>query len=115
MHVAASRMNFSLQKALRETALPRLPEAYERLLLDAALGDQTLFTRADEVEAAWTFVEPVVTGCTGAPVVEYAAGRGGRRRPTKLMAADGRKMGADKTVTNRGICLQSTKHIFCLN
>ena len=51
------------------------PEAYERLLLDAALGDSTLFIRNDEVEAAWEFVEPILEGCSGA--------RGERCRPTR--------------------------------
>lgn len=37
-----------------------LPSAYERLLLDAMLGDQTLFTRGDAVEAAWEFVDPIL-------------------------------------------------------
>jgi glucose-6-phosphate 1-dehydrogenase len=35
-------------------------EAYERLLLDAMQGDATLYARADEVEAAWTFVDPIL-------------------------------------------------------
>jgi glucose-6-phosphate 1-dehydrogenase len=35
------------------------PEAYETLLLDAMLGDASLFTRADEVEAAWSLVTPL--------------------------------------------------------
>ena len=38
----------------------RLPEAYERLLLDVLRGDSTLFTRTDELEAAWRFVTPVL-------------------------------------------------------
>jgi glucose-6-phosphate 1-dehydrogenase len=38
------------------------PDAYERLLLDAMLGDGTLFTRRDEVEAAWNIVTQVMTG-----------------------------------------------------
>ncbi|MCA8996297.1 MAG: glucose-6-phosphate dehydrogenase, partial [Planctomycetaceae bacterium] len=37
-----------------------LPEAYERLLLDVIRGDSTLFTRADELEAAWQFLDPVL-------------------------------------------------------
>jgi len=37
-----------------------LPEAYERLLLDAMRGDSTLFTRSDELEAAWRFLDPVL-------------------------------------------------------
>ncbi len=36
------------------------PEAYERLLLDCMLGDSTLFTRRDEVEAAWTFIQSIL-------------------------------------------------------
>ena len=35
-------------------------EAYERLLLDAMQGDATLYARADEVEAAWNFVDPII-------------------------------------------------------
>jgi glucose-6-phosphate 1-dehydrogenase len=38
-----------------------IPEAYERLLLDALLGDGTLFARADGVEAAWEFVDPILS------------------------------------------------------
>jgi glucose-6-phosphate 1-dehydrogenase len=38
----------------------KLPEAYERLLLDAARGDSTLFMRSDELEAAWEFVTPIL-------------------------------------------------------
>jgi glucose-6-phosphate 1-dehydrogenase len=38
------------------------PEAYERLLLDAMAGDSTLFTRSDEVEAAWTLVTDLLKG-----------------------------------------------------
>ena len=37
-----------------------LPEAYERLILDAMLGDATLFTREDEVEEQWTLVDAIV-------------------------------------------------------
>ncbi|MFW5714438.1 MAG: glucose-6-phosphate dehydrogenase, partial [Brevefilum sp.] len=37
-----------------------LPEAYERLLLDAIQGDATLFTRADEIELAWHIIDPVL-------------------------------------------------------
>jgi glucose-6-phosphate 1-dehydrogenase len=38
----------------------KLPEAYERLLLDVMRGDSTLFTRSDELEAAWKFVTPIL-------------------------------------------------------
>lgn len=50
-------------------------DAYERLLGDAMRGDSTLFARADEVEAAWRVVEPVLSAA--APVYEYAPGSWG--------------------------------------
>ena len=37
-----------------------IPEAYERLLLDALEGDASLFARADEVEASWTICDPIL-------------------------------------------------------
>ena len=37
------------------------PEAYERLLLDCMVGDMTLFTRADEIEEAWSIVDPILS------------------------------------------------------
>ena len=37
-----------------------LPEAYERLILDAMLGDATLFTRSDEIEEQWSLVDAIV-------------------------------------------------------
>ena len=37
-----------------------LPEAYERLLLDAAEGDASLFARSDEVELAWKIIDPIL-------------------------------------------------------
>ncbi|MBI1800052.1 MAG: glucose-6-phosphate dehydrogenase, partial [Chloroflexi bacterium] len=39
-----------------------LPEAYERLLLDALLGDAPLFIRSDEIEKAWQFIDPIIQG-----------------------------------------------------
>lgn len=38
-----------------------VPSAYERLLMDAMLGDSTLYTRGDALEAAWKFVQPIIT------------------------------------------------------
>jgi len=67
------------------------PEAYERLLHDALLGDATLFTRADEVEAAWEIVDPVLAawGRDGEPE-PYAAGTPGPPAADALLARDGR-------------------------
>ncbi len=61
------------------------PEAYERLLLDALLGDATLYTRGDEVEAAWRFVDSVsASWAEGAPV-EYPAGSSGPEEARRLI------------------------------
>jgi glucose-6-phosphate 1-dehydrogenase len=69
------------------------PEAYERLLHDALLGDATLFTRADEVEAAWKVLDPVLAlwedDASGEPE-PYAAGTPGPRSADELLARDGR-------------------------
>lgn len=46
-----------------ETAFDvRTPDAYERLLTDVIRGDQTLFMRRDEVEQAWSWIDPILTG-----------------------------------------------------
>jgi glucose-6-phosphate 1-dehydrogenase len=53
------------------------PEAYERLLLDALEGDQTLFLRADEIEASWRYADVVLeqwAGEAAPPLIEYEAG-----------------------------------------
>ena len=43
------------------------PEAYERLILDAMIGDPTLFARSDEVSAAWKFITPIHRSVGGGP------------------------------------------------
>ncbi len=68
--------------------------AYERLLLDAAMGDATLFTRSDEVEAAWQFVMPVLRGCAedcDGCMLTYDAGTWGPAEADALIRADGRE------------------------
>ena len=57
-----------------------LPSAYERLLLDAMLGDATLYARGDAVEAAWKFVEPILKAWKNRPEIPlygYPAGTWG--------------------------------------
>jgi len=44
-----------------------LPDAYERLLLDAINGDAALFIRGDEIESAWKIVDPIIEGWAGNP------------------------------------------------
>ena len=70
------------------------PDAYETLLLDAMLGDASLFTRADEVEAAWTIATPIVESWLDAPAPDfpnYAAGTWGPETAEALIARDGRR------------------------
>src|SRR5215831_2379434 len=70
------------------------PEAYERLLLDAMSGDATLFARRDEVEEAWTFIDPIEEAWrakTDAPELYfYPAGSWGPEAADDLLARDGR-------------------------
>ncbi|MBN2165927.1 MAG: glucose-6-phosphate dehydrogenase [Marinilabiliaceae bacterium] len=57
-----------------------LPSAYERLLLDCMLGDSTLYHRGDAVEAAWTFVDPILKAWKNNPDIKvhgYPAGTWG--------------------------------------
>jgi len=61
-----------------------IPEAYERLLHDAMIGDQTLFTRRDGVERAWELVEPVLDHPR--PLHPYPAGSWGPREAEDLIA-----------------------------
>jgi glucose-6-phosphate 1-dehydrogenase len=69
-----------------------LPEAYERLILDAMLGDATLFTRIDEVEEQWSLVDAIVAGwARDRPAFpNYAAGTWGPPSADELLARDGR-------------------------
>lgn len=69
------------------------PEAYERLLLDAIIGDSTLFTRWDSVEAAWSLLTPVIDawGNGERPLEFYEAGSWGPDGARDLMEGDGRE------------------------
>jgi glucose-6-phosphate 1-dehydrogenase len=67
------------------------PEAYQRLLLDAMLGDATLFARRDEVEAAWTLVTPILEAWErGGEPEEYPAESWGPRCADELLEQEGR-------------------------
>ena len=70
------------------------PEAYERLLLDAMRGDATLFTRRDEVEEQWAFMDPVFDAWREQPTRRrrsYPAGTWGPEQADDLLARDGRR------------------------
>jgi glucose-6-phosphate 1-dehydrogenase len=72
----------------------RTSEAYERLLMDALLGDPTLFTRADGVEAAWESVDRILDrwrSPDAGPLCTYEAGTWGPREAEQLIEQDGRE------------------------
>ncbi len=68
-------------------------DAYERLIMDVARGDQTLFMRGDEVEAAWAWTDPVIAGwqARGDVPKPYDIGSAGPVDAEQLMARDGRE------------------------
>jgi glucose-6-phosphate 1-dehydrogenase len=65
-------------------------DAYERLLHDAMIGDPTLFIRTDEVERAWTIVDPLLEAWAQdlAPLSHYPAGSWGPHEADLLLARD---------------------------
>ncbi len=69
-----------------------IPEAYERLLLDALQGDASLFTRSDEIELSWGLIDPILSGLSdlNAPPMEfYEEGSFGPTGADQLLARDG--------------------------
>jgi len=69
------------------------PEAYERLILDALVGDSTLYTRRDEIEASWTFITRILQGWAQdkRPLPQYRAGSSGPEESKALLASIGQK------------------------
>jgi glucose-6-phosphate 1-dehydrogenase len=83
-------MDFSYGSAFGE----ELPEAYERLLLDAMLGDSTLYMRKDEVDSAWRFITEILNGWQGTdtPAVSpYRAGSAGPEAAAALLGSAERR------------------------
>jgi glucose-6-phosphate 1-dehydrogenase len=93
MQLAPVRMNFRYGQAFGGG----VPEAYETLLLDAMLGDATLFARNDFVEASWALITPLheawasATDGPDSAVAEYEAGDWGPAEAGALMERDGRR------------------------
>lgn len=69
-----------------------IPEAYERLLLDALNGDASLFARSDAIELAWGLIDPLVNASESsrAPLTSYEPGSWGPAEADLLLARDGR-------------------------
>jgi glucose-6-phosphate 1-dehydrogenase len=87
--VRSVSMDFSYGAAFVEEA----PDAYERLLLDAMIGDPTLFIRTDEVEQAWRIVDPILKAWEQeeVPLAFYPAGTWGPKEADRLVEGDGRE------------------------
>jgi glucose-6-phosphate 1-dehydrogenase len=70
-----------------------LPEAYERLLMDALQGDASLFARSDEIELAWALIDRILAQWErpDAPApARYAQGSRGPAEADQFLAQDGR-------------------------
>jgi glucose-6-phosphate 1-dehydrogenase len=84
-------MEFHYQSSFKGEVLP---DAYERLLLNAIRGDAALFTRSDSIEAAWRLVDPIIQGWeteADAPLLSlYRRGAWGPVEADKLLKDNGR-------------------------
>lgn len=71
----------------------RLPDAYERLLIDVIRGDQTLFMRRDEVEAGWKWTDPIIDAWQeiASPPYPYESGSSGPLESIRMIQDDNRK------------------------
>jgi glucose-6-phosphate 1-dehydrogenase len=88
IEVAPVEMDFTYANAFGSEVHP----AYETLLLDVMIGDATLFTRTDEVEAAWKITDPLLNlweGDKGTSIPTYAAGSWGPAEANALIEKDG--------------------------
>lgn len=88
MRVQPVRMRFAYEQEFGKA----IPDAYERLLINAMLGDASLFARHDEVDLAWQILTPVLHRW-GDPLTQpnaYAPGSWGPSSGDQLLAADGR-------------------------
>jgi glucose-6-phosphate 1-dehydrogenase len=88
LQIRTVNMNFLYGGAFRT----QLPEAYERLILEAMLGDATLFMRADEIEEQWALVDAIVAFWKRdrPNFPNYAAGTWGPAAADELLGRDGR-------------------------
>ncbi len=88
LEVAPVDMDFSYAEAFGETAAP----AYETLLLDVMIGEMTLFTRSDEVQAAWKIIDPLLKFWeehSPKPMPTYPAGSWGPAESDRLLSLEG--------------------------
>jgi glucose-6-phosphate 1-dehydrogenase len=90
LRLSSQEMRFRYSEAFHTTP----PEAYETLLLDVIRGDATLFMRADQVESAWSAIEPVLDAWSSVEPSDfpnYPSGMWGPPSAEALIAQDGRR------------------------
>ncbi len=92
MRLTEVPLDMTFAEALGEDDMG-IPDAYERLIMDVIRGNQTLFMRGDEVEAAWAWVDPIVKlwEDKSQKPVEYDAGSNGPDDSLMLLHKDGRR------------------------
>ncbi len=84
-------MGFTYAESFKGTSIP---EAYERLLLDALNGDASLFARSDEIEVAWRTIDPIVDAWASAEapfMADYEPGSWGPAEANRLLGDVGRR------------------------
>jgi len=88
MRLTEQALNMSFAEAFGV----RNPDAYERLLMDVVRGNQTLFMRRDEVEAAWRWIDPILEAWSidADPPRPYTSGTWGPSAAIALIERDGR-------------------------
>jgi glucose-6-phosphate 1-dehydrogenase len=86
MEVRDVSMDFLYGESFTESS----PEAYERLILDVLLGDQTLFPRNAEVDASWRVIDPLEAFWADRPPDKYRAGEWGPKSADEMLAREGR-------------------------
>jgi glucose-6-phosphate 1-dehydrogenase len=89
----------ALNMSFAEAFGVRNPDAYERLLMDVVRGNQTLFMRRDEVEAAWRWIDPILEAWAASPEPPkpYTAGTWGPSASIALIERAGRTWHEDDT------------------
>ena len=96
MRLTEASLDMTFAQTLLKTSgkgAVRIPDAYERLVMDVIRADQTLFMRGDEVEAAWAWVDPILDNWASqsVPSAPYDAGGSGPEDALMLMHRDGRR------------------------
>ncbi len=91
MRLTEASLDMTFADSLKDSEKPQ--DAYERLIMDVIRGDQTLFMRGDEVEAAWAWADPIIASWTDRPIKpqQYDVGSAGPEDALLLMHKDGRR------------------------